>query len=67
MIRETSTPAGKRLVPVGAIKVGPRQEVDQTSITADVPSDGGSRVGDLSDIEDDVDDDGKFIDFALGV
>ena len=53
LVRETSTPAGKT--------GGTKQDIDQTSITADAPSEGGSRVGDLSDIEDDLDDDGKTV------
>lgn len=42
-------------------KGGTKQDIDQTSITAGGPSEGGSQVGDLSDIEDDSDDDGKTI------
>ena len=60
-MRETSTPARKRIIPVDPPKSGTKQDIDQTSITAGAPSEAGSHICDLSDIEDDSDDDGKAI------
>ena len=45
------------MVPVDTTRGLSGHDVDQTSITADVHSDEGSNMGDLSDIEDDLDDD----------
>ena len=49
------------MVPVDTTKLLVKCDLDQTSTTADVHSEEGSNMGDVSDIEDDFDDDGKIL------
>ena len=61
LVRQTSTPAENRMIPIDTTKLSAKRDFDQTSTTADVHSEEGSNMGDLSDIEDDLDDDGKIL------
>ena len=49
------------MIPVDTTKLLAKRDLDQTSTAADVHSEEGSNMGDLSDIEDEFDDDGKIL------